>query len=378
MLRKLLFILIIGLLCGVAAAAQESTPEPLSLDETFTAEDGAFSFSYPADWLLDDHSMSGAVFSATLATNEDALEKNLFMEGSVFETGDAVLEIGIATRAYFASLLPDMTADSTLGEILEILLASIPGSPLSGFRVEPTLDLTIGDYPAALITLSTRRQGEGSLLLVDYGNDILGGYMLNTALGEREGLQPTVNAVAESFTLATLDPEATLEPSALPLMESITTADGRTTVQVPAEWVTSRIATFGVYLANNGAALTRTLQSTFQPGEVQIFVAVDTIARLTPTLNLGVPADADALTFLKGIINAMDSVLTFGEPETLTLNDLPAAQVRASSDGLEGQSLVVELGNNVIGIVQVLAAPGELTDWLPTAQAVAESIVYEG
>ncbi len=377
MLRKLLFVLIIGLLCGVAAA-QESTPEPLLLDETFTAEDSAFSFSYPADWLLDAHSASGAVFSGTLATNEDALEKNLFREGSVFETGDAVLEIGIATRAYFASLLTDMTDETTLGGILELLLAAIPSSPLSGFKVEPTVELTVGDYPAALITLSTRRQGEGSLLLVDYGANILGGYVLNTALGEREALQPTVNAIAESFTLAEIDPEATLEPSALPLTESITTADGRTTVQVPAEWVTSRIATFGVNLANTGAALNRSLQSTFQPGEVQIFVAVDTIARLTPTLNLGVPADADALTFVEGIINAMDSVLTFGEPETLTLGELPAARVHASSDGLEGQSLVIELGDNVIGIVQVLTAPGELAQWLPTAQAVAESIVYEG
>lgn len=369
MLRNLLFVLLIACLCG-AAAAQESTPEPLPLDSTYTADDAAFSFSYPADWLLEINDANGGILSARLATTEEALKQNPFMADSVFRPGDALLQIGIAPRSFFVAQLPDMTDDATLGEILEILLAAIPISPLAGFRVEPTVELTVGAHPAALIAFSARRQGAGCLLLVDYGDDILGGYILNAAAGERAVWQPTVLAIAESFALAA--PEA----RALPLTESITTADGRTTVQYPAGWVSARVATFGVYLANSSAALNRSLQSAFRPGEAQIFVAVDTIARLTPTLNLGVPADADALTFLQGIVRAMGRLLTFDEPEALTLGDLPAAQVRASSAGLEGHSLVIELGNNVIGIIQTLAAPGELEQWLPTAQAVAESIVY--
>ncbi|MBZ0284692.1 MAG: hypothetical protein K8L97_28400 [Anaerolineae bacterium] len=380
-LRLLVFTILLILSFGLPVTAQDTAAEgeALELDETYTAENGSAAFDYPADWVIEvaDQDEAGVVIVATAASSEDFIDVTAFNSDEAVPSGGVNIQFGVGTRQYFEDNLLGTNSDSGPVEFLESFMELITESA-DDITLSEVEGLEIGEWRAAQVRVKQGDQSDVFVLVVEYERDTIGLFAAVTAPDELDAWVPTIVAIAESVTFDAETPESTPEATAeapIILDETRTLANG-TELAFSADWSTRTLANFAIYLANTDAALNRTAQGTFQSGEVQLFVAVDTIANLTPTLNLGVAADADALEFLGAVMDLQDAIFEFDEPEELTVNDQPAALVTATARGLDALAYIVELENNVVAIVQLFAASGELEQWQPLARAVAESITF--
>jgi len=376
-LRLLVFTILLVLSFGLPVNAQDTAAEgeALELDETYTAEDGSAAFDYPADWVIEveDQDEEGVVIVASMASGEDFLNITAFNADEAAPSGGVNIQFGVGTRQYFEENLLGTNSDSGPVEFLESFLELINESA-NDITFSDVEGLELGELRAAQARVLQGDASEVFVLVVEYERDIIGLFAAVSALDEMDTWVPTIIDIAESVTFGVETPEATPETTIL-LDETRQLANGAE-LAFPADWSTRTLGTFAIYLANTDAALNRSAQGTFQAGEAQILVAVDTIANLTPALNLGVSADASALEFLDALMDVQDAIFEFNEPEDLTINDQPAALVTATARGLDGLAYIVELDDNVRGIVQLFTAKGELEQWQPVALAIAESITF--
>lgn len=376
-LRLLVFTILLVLSFGLPVSAQDTAAEgeALELDETYTAEDGSATFDYPADWVIEveDQDEEGVVIVASMASGEDFLDIIAFNADEAAPSGGVNIQFGVGTRQYFEENLLGTNSDSGPVEFLESFMELISESA-DDITFSDVEGLELGELRAAQARVLQGDASEVFVLVLEYERDIIGLFAAVSALDEMDTWVPTIIAIAESVTFGAEAPEATPE-TVISLDETRQLANGAE-LAFPADWSTRTLGTFAIYLANTDAALNRSAQGTFQTGEAQILVAVDTIANLTPALNLGVSADASALEFLDALMDVQDAIFEFNEPEELTINDQPAALVTATARGLDGLAYIVELDDNVRGIVQLFTAKGELEQWQPVALAIAESITF--
>lgn len=376
-LRLLVFTILLILSFGLPVNAQDTAAEgeALELDETYAAEDGSVTFDYPADWVIEvaDQDEEGVVIVASMASGEDFLDITAFNADEAAPSGGVNIQFGVGTRQYFEENLLGTNSDSGPVEFLESFMELISESA-DDITFSEVEGLELGELRAAQARVKQGDASEVFVLVVEYERDIIGLFAAVSALDEMDTWVPTIIDIAESVTFGVETPEATPE-TAISLDETRQLANGAE-LAFPADWSTLTLGTFAIYMANSDAALNRSAQGTFQAGEVQILVAVDTIANLTPALNLGVSADASAMEFLDALMDVQDTIFEFNEPEELTINDQPAALVTATANGLDGLAYIVELDDNVRGIVQLFTAKGELEQWQPVALAIAESLTF--
>lgn len=380
-LRLIIFTILLMLAFALPATAQDATPEatPAELVESFSDATSDITIDYPEGWTFkeDDNSEEGVgiYFVGRVASDEAIIDQDVLNYTSdPLKSGDVIVQFGFGTRDYFVRNMPDANSDSGPLELV------ISFTKLAGDTGDVTFDepaeVEFRDLRAALVHGKAEERGGFSLLIVEYEPDVLGLFLLSTADGDLPEWEPTLLAIAESVTIGEAvegTPEATEE--AFTLGETETLANGAT-LAYPTDWSKSVISGYAVFFGSTDAALNRSVESTLKEGEVQVFVAVDTIANLTPALNLGIASDASSLEFAQALVDLQDGVVEFNEPEEVTFGGHPAAFVSGSTKGLDVSAYVIDLGDNVMALVRLLTPKDELADWQPIAAAIAESITF--
>lgn len=378
-LRLIVFTVLLMLAFALPATAQDATPEPtpVELVESHTDSGSDITIDYPEGWTFkeDDNSEEGVYFVGRVASDEALLEYDVLSYTSgEMKSGDVAIQFGFGTRDYFTSNMPGVDSDSGPLE-MTIAFAGLVGDTGDVTFDEPKA-VEINDLRAAEVSGKAEDRGAFTVLIVEYDRDLLGLFYVAAPPGELEQWEPTLLAMAKSVTIGEgveATPEATEE--AFTLGTALTLANG-TTLSYPDDWSKAVISGYAVFLGSNDAALNRAVESTLKEGEVQVFVAVDTIANLTPALNLGIASDASSLEFAQALVDLQDATVDFEEPEEITFGEHPAAFVSGSTDGLDVSAYVIDLGDNVMALVRLLTPKDELDQWQPVADAIAESITF--
>src|SRR5262249_6218448 len=149
-----------------------------------------------------------------------------------------------------------------------------------------------------------------------------------TAPGELPRWDATARAIFESLVV---------NETVLLLSETTTTADNHTTIRYPAGWVTRPFGESGIYFANSDVALPRVIGDAFDSGEVQIVIAVDTVANLAPEVGVTVEPEASPAKFLQAIIKSLHERMTFDRTETITVGENSALTITGCGTSFEGR-----------------------------------------
>jgi hypothetical protein len=377
-LRLFVLVLLVSLFTGLLPAAAQ---EVLALDETFTTEDGRISFNYPADWALEEGSLSeGEYLDMKLGNSPAVLEQFTDVFGSGLTSGQLYMELAVGELSQVTGGLEGITPESSMVEILEMaFLAADQGE----FDFGEITEMEVGGRSAGRIDAATRDGGEGFVLLIDFGGGIIGGTAVGTASGELSDWEPTVLAIVESMqveiTSGEATPEAT-ESAEFDLTETVMNRIETLVVHYPAGWLTGESGDEGVYLAPNQESLDHSFGDAFESGEVEILVSIGTVETLIEDMGLTVEADAGALKILQGTVKLVSAEggITFTPVEAVTVDDLPGAVTRFTSQGFEGTAWAIEYAPGIIMVVQLLAAPEEAAGWEDLTLAIVEAAQYPG
>jgi hypothetical protein len=379
-LRLCVLVLMVGLFSNLLPAAAQDV---LALDETFTTEDGRISFDYPADWALEEGSVSeGEYLDMKLGNSAAVLEQFTDVFGSNLSSGQLYMELAVGELSQVTDGMEGVTAESSMTDILELVFLA---ADQDEFEFGEITELEIGGHPAGRIDAETRDGGEGFVLLIDFGGGIIGGTAVGTASGGLDDWEPTVLAIVESMeveiTADDATPEATESPE-MTLTETVTNRIETLVVHYPAGWLTDESGDEGVYLAPDQESLDHSFGDAFASGEVEILVSIGTVETLIEDMGLTVEADAGALKILQGTVKLVTEEgggeITFEPVEQVSVDDLPAAVTRFTSREFEGTAWAIEYAPGIIMVVQLLAAPEEAAEWEALTLAIVEAAQYPG
>lgn len=382
MIRNRLSLLFILLLMMVAwpAVAQDATA--LDLTETYTSPDGRVSFDYPAEWVFEERELSeGEYVDVRLGNTPDVLDQFAEVFGTGLEPGQLYIEVAVGELNQVTDGLDGVTSESSMVEILELAFQAADSVEIQFGEI---VALEIGGRPAARIDASPKDGGEGFVLLVDYGDNLIGGVAVGAATGELTDWEATVLAIIASIQIEAAGeatPEATAtESAALDLTESVTTGNGLLTVQYPEGWLTRDSDDESVYIAPDEESLDKSFGNDFSSGQAEIMIGAQAVEDIIADMNLPLENDASPQKILQGAVKAAaaEGGITFDPVESVSIGDKRAARTRFTSQEFEGVAWAVEYQPGVIGLVQLLAAPDETAEWEATALAIAESAVYTG
>jgi predicted Zn-dependent protease len=196
MIRKtglLLMVLVALLMAACGGAGGGGGGGALTLSETFEQE--GLTFKYPSGWVTDSDSESGTVF---LANSQDALN----LAGAV--TDELTVPAGQQIVVFFAipaelaaALGPTGTSPA---DILNSMATGLTGGE-GAMTVGDVTETTIGGQPAARAS-ATSDAADAQIIVRSYGDDGFLMMMAGTAKGEMGQLEATLNAIAESATVA--------------------------------------------------------------------------------------------------------------------------------------------------------------------------------
>jgi hypothetical protein len=356
-----------------------ATAEPLDLPITYTSLNRTVTFSYPSGWILKENSDPSAYLDASVANSKSASGKELGSQSATFAPGEVKVQLLVIDQNSLLSSSAGLTTTSTPIDILKALQtsASIP----DGMTMSVVTATSVNDRPGAQFQFNIDRKGEGRLVLIRYRPGLLALMAVFAAPGELPQWDATARAIFESLAVSQI--VATPTPATFPptptsfLSETATSPDNHVTVSYPAGWVTRPFGESGIYFANSNAALNRVLGDAFESGDVQIVIAVDTVANLIPEVNVTLEPEASPAKFLQAIIKSLHSMMTFDQTETITVRENLALTVTGRGSGFEGRGTLIEFsGSRLVGLARVLTAPGELSRWEAVAQAMMESIVF--
>jgi hypothetical protein len=357
-----LFLLMLLFLLPPVAAQDTNTVE---LTETYIAENGQALFSYPTGWLLDAPEVdNGRLLDGTFASNQAALDKQYSAPGSDSEgrllPGEVLMQIIVGSITDLAGDFPGISETATAPELLQALVSSseVPDYISFTSEVEAT---SVNDRRAGQVRFKLENGNEGWIIFVEYRSDRMAGLAVFAAQGELEQWLPTARTVVASIRLNTSE-----------LAQTVTTGDGKTTVHYPTDWVVGENVTSGVTLATNETALSRALNSdTFLSGEATLYIE----ARSEGFAGLDVEANASPYKVLQALIK-INNQASFGSPVVTHVGDKIAARVSYNVEGAEGMTWMVRYQPGVMMVVGLVTAPDEQENWILTALAIAESVVY--
>ncbi|MEP7293995.1 MAG: hypothetical protein ABI835_19570, partial [Chloroflexota bacterium] len=196
-----------------------------AMTQTYITPDESYSIRYPAGWTV----------------RESAGITQFFSEGS-----EGASEISSGYMGILLLTQDDLEAQDILGDNIQDLVTNIAAENVS--PDETTLDLSIGDHPAARIQIEVPDSNSDNLLIgVDYGNGQMFVMLGITYEGELDALEPILLAMLESIQIPATSDEsdngeatpavATEAVEALPVVTS-TSEGGEYTVSVsvPESW----------------------------------------------------------------------------------------------------------------------------------------------
>jgi hypothetical protein len=200
---RLLALLIIVL--AACAANPVATPNPTTLDQTYTSADGALTFNYPTGWAVREEAEQ--VF---LATNDQLLQST----GASATATPGQFAIGIIVFA--SNRVPGLSEDAAP---LDVLSAFAPFLSGASEAAEDPSAATFGQ--STEITVGSRRaaRAEGSsgadqtlLVVLELQPGVFSIIGANSAPGELARFEPTLLAIAQTMQYAEPAVEATDAP----------------------------------------------------------------------------------------------------------------------------------------------------------------------
>jgi hypothetical protein len=202
-------------------ATAEATDEAVTLDATFTSEDGSVTFDYPANWVVQEQSPNQFV----LASSQEAFDTTTGAPG----TGDFLAVIFVNS----IDDMPELSPGATPAEVVDAFALSLneilgdegdAGSETTeeateeagdvateeaGMFGEPT-ETTVGDRDAARIEAS-RDDGDAVVYAIDLGDDVFAVIVGASASGEMSDFDAVLQAIAETITYTPMESEEATE-----------------------------------------------------------------------------------------------------------------------------------------------------------------------
>ena len=355
-----------------------ATPSTKSNTLTYTAENGAASVSFPADWIVKERSSSDSFISIKLGNSESALEKDLFDRDSVFESGEVHAEVDVIALEQLAKDLPGSTinTDSTPMDIIDAIAEQ--GMP-DEFTFGKPGTTTIDGNPAVRMNLTADKRGEGQLVIAIINKKSVVAILLYAAAGEGDKWDLIARDIVSSVKFdvtAESTPEAT--PEVLTLTQTATSENGSASLSYPENWFTRQSSDNGIYVANSQSALEKSFGSSMGIGEVNIELNMTSTEAFLKQIDTPLKADASPYEILVAAMKGAGDSVKFGEPSETTVNDKRAASVDFKSQGFEGTAWLVEYKKGSLIAVQLLTAPGESLPWRQLALDIIQSVKFTG
>lgn len=393
--------LIVG---SLPTAAQDATPEVMALEltETYTTPDKRVSFNYPENWVLHTENLTtGILASIRIGNTYAASNKELYTANGNFQSGEISIRVGVSDLNEQLQKLPENFPGITIDmSVTELAQAAVNTFPLGSYiQFGEVVEVTIGDYPAAMTKISVGDEGEGVTISIDYGHSIFGGLTMGVTPGELDQWLPTALAIVESITYnGTVEVTAEAREAALPLTETYTAENSMFSVDYPAGWT---LETYGLttprywhLIANFPNNQSLTIFDRFPPGSVLLALNVVAIENFVPGIQRDsseiTPEDvvrfgwfglsADQAAMVNDLIQTPASNGSFerGSIQTFMLGEQEAARIDLRFPGFHESFALAFIDNDIVVQIRLITALGELDQWTPTAIAIAKSITYSG
>lgn len=342
---RLGIMLILLSLLALPLAAHAQDP----LTQSYTSQNGAVTFNYPADWFAGQ-----------------------FQEEIFLSNEQAGLDAATPSDLDSGVFLMDILADPSIMSLLGIPAGSAPidyYSVLSSILVEnfglpevpaQPADVTIAGQPGVRGEASGI-SGDAFLVVFDMGGGLLGASFAFSQSGELATFLPTIEAVLETVAF---------KP---PLNLTYTSTDGATSFKYPLGWVTDSLDETQVVLTNSIDAM---MSPDMAPGMVIAFV-------LSPEFfvrQFGVPEGAEPAealgTFIEFIEERRAGEVDFGAPTPI--NKGTVVEARSSTADQDAVLWGIDAGGD-LGTVAVyaFALSGELAQFEPTLLQILETVTYD-
>lgn len=341
--------------------ADQDLPE---LSEHFEAENSTISFSYPADWTVEE-AQNGSVTVINNAENT-ASEVGELLPGMVIlamEPPVSLTEIGLtADEAPDAALVAFLELLNTTGEVVPFETPEV-----TAFQVELAPGV-LAPSGATIYTLG--HEGGTVFTAATYADD------------DAQATRPIVEAILATVEVAiievevveeTSEPIATEPREALELDDEFITQDGTLTVALPESWAaTDELGSLYIVSSNDALADTE-----LTPGEVVIIVSP--LAQVQNSNDIPDTNDpVEALrAFIEGRIESEDFE-TSTEPEIYDMMDYPAAIAFAEGPALANETgtlLAFETENGLIFTIIFTGDPFEIDE--ATISALLDTMLYD-
>lgn len=314
----------------------------VELEETYSAEDIAFTVDYPSGWATRPSFPNGVA----IGTSEAALD---LWQNDAFTPGDAHAFIGYGT----AEEMFEIESDEALTpvEIFEQGIAAEAEASDETFEVDGPYPTTLGTWDAAYLVV-TQPASAIFLVTVDTGD---GNYLSSYIQTSVEEVEMMSEVLWEMLNTVRFGDDST-QPD-LVLTETYTADEEGFIVSYPSGWLTRPASPNGVDIASDQAALDQMIFDSFAPGEFHAFVgygpASDQFSDMTIT---GMSPDE---ILALGFDGSVPPGMTLGDVETLSVNDRPAAAVSISTGDAEAFLLIVEYADDFYLTADIYTALGE-------------------
>ncbi len=342
-------LLLVLSLLGLPIAAHAQDP----LTETYTAANGALTFSYPAGWLVDQ--AGPEVFVSNTSNGMSASNPSQLLPGEFLM--DILVDPDLMST--FGIMPSSPPADYY--DILASILVSNFGATDPGVAVSTTFngrDAVRGEASGA--------GGDTFLVAFELERGIIGAAFAYSPRGDLATFMPTIEAI---LTTITFNP---------PLILSYVGTDGALTFNYPAGWT-------AVQVDDSQAAILNTTDligaPEFAPGMMRAFVFAPNLFTSQYGLPIDAPVEEAISAFLDFLAQRRPGEYDFGTPKVISGGGLGAAtssvtEWRSSTASYDSLIWAKHLGDaGTIGLF-VSAGPGGLADFEPIMQQVFDSIAY--
>lgn len=155
---------------------------------------------------------------------------------------------------------------------------------------------------------------------------------------------------------------------------TITTTSGALSLQYPDGWQAEEFQE-QIYLTNSPAGIDGLDATNLPPATIMVVVGAMDFTAID-----GLSTDAtfdDVLAYIEGTIEAenAEAAITLSVSEEVTIQGWRAHRYIGEQAGQELYLLVIEVDGSVLGL-QALTLAGEMTQFVPTLETIADSIVY--
>jgi hypothetical protein len=320
---------------------EDLSVETGTLSQSYSADDGSFSFHYPDDWFLDLGEDEG---SGIITLSEGR------------PLGEAVVPDITALLVYATVPFGTTKLDQFPRQLIEANLALAPGYMDRGERIP----FTLNGRPALRVEgEDAQLSGIAVAVLID---DVAYGYLFATGFeSDLNHMREQILAIAASLEFSGPEFEAIEAEAGEELSASFVSQNGLTQLRYPPDWQIEEreglIFVSNMPLAGFGEA---------EPGQVVLLLATVPYSAFTAIRDEATPLD---------LLYQIQPALGFsaGIPAYTTFNAATAARANLDSADLEGMLVAFELDEALVLTFAIYANAGDLAEHEATLLSIVAS-----